>query len=229
MKKIGIVGGLGPESTTEYYKGLIERFRQFEGALEYPEILIYSLNMYQFLGMVESSQWKEVVELLLNSIEALYRAGAEFAAIASNTPHVMFDAIQAKSPIPMISIVEATRNRTVGLGLKRPGLMGTKFTMQSDFYQQAFAKEDLAIIVPRLKEQEEIHQKLMTEVELGIIRDTTRQQLLDIVKRMIQDDSIDSLILGCTELPLIMDRDEYGIPFLNTSSIHIDSIVDYCR
>lgn len=229
MKRIGIVGGLGPESTTEYYKGIIDRFRQQPGEPVYPEILLYSLNMYQFLGMVESRQWKEIVELLLSSVEALYRVGADFAAIASNTPHIMFDAVRSKSPVSMISIVEATRDRAAGMGLKKTGLMGTKFTMQSDFYQEVFAERELEVVVPFLNEQEEIHHKLMTEIELGIIEDTTRQRLLEIARRMIIEDSIDSLILGCTELPLILDMDEYGVPFLNTTRIHIDSIVQYCR
>jgi len=178
---------------------------------------------------MEAEQWDEIIEWFVNSINTLYRAGAESAAIASNTPHAVFDAVQSKSPIPMISIVEATRSRAVDMGLKRIGLMGTKFTMQSDYYQKAFAQNDLPVIVPKPDEQQEIHNKLMTEIELGVIKDTTRQQLLDIVKRMIKEDSIDALILGCTELPLILDKDEYGIPFLDTVSIHIDSIVKYCR
>lgn len=228
MKRIRIVGGLGPESTIDYYKGIIDKFRQSESEPEYPEILLYSLNMYRFLGLVESRQWDKILELLLSSVNALYQAGAEFAAIASNTPHVMFDAVRSKSPIQMISIVEATGDRAASMGLKRIGLIGTKFTMQSDFYQRAFSPKGLTIIVPKSEEQQEIHHKLMDEIELGIIKDTTRQQLLDIVDRMVRDDEIDSLILGCTELPLILDKAEYGIPFLNTTSIHVDSIVQYC-
>jgi len=229
MKKIGIICGLGPESTVEYYKGIVEKFRYSTDEPVYPEILLYSLNMYQFLEMVESNQWNGVIELLLNSIEALYRAGAEFAAIASNTPHIVFNEVKSKSPILIISIVEATRSKVLEMGLKRIGLMGTKFTMQSDFYQKVFSHNDLPIIVPNPNEQQEIHDKLMNEIELGIIKDTTRQRLLDIVGRMVKDDSIDSLVLGCTELPLILDKEEYGIPFLNTTSIHIDSIVHYCQ
>ncbi|MFC1925474.1 aspartate/glutamate racemase family protein [Chloroflexota bacterium] len=229
MKKIGIVGGLGPESTTEYYKGIISKFRQSTDEPVYPEILLYSLNMYQFLGMVEARQWNEIAGLLLSSVDSLYRAGAEFAAIASNTPHIMFDAVQSKSPIPMISIVEATRARAVGMALKRIGLMGTKFTMQSDFYQKAFLQKDLPIIVPKPEEQQEIHDKLMNEIELGIIMGSTRERFLEIIRRMMNEDSIDALVLGCTELPLILDKDEYGIPFLDTTSIHVDSIVHYCR
>ncbi len=229
MKKIGIVCGLGPESTTEYYKGIINRFRQSVDEPMYPEILLYSVNLYQFLRMMESEQWNEIIELLVNSVKSLYQAGAEFAAIASNTPHLVFDEVQSKSPIPMISIVEVTRLRAVDMGLKRIGLMGTKFTMQSDFYQKAFSQNNLPVIVPIPNEQQEIHDKLMNEIELGIIKDETRQQLLEIIKRMVNEDSIDSLVLGCTELPLILDKDEYGIPFLDTTSIHIDSVVKYCQ
>jgi len=229
MKKIGIVGGLGPESTSEYYKGIINEFRQLADDPEYPEILLYSVNLSQFLKMMESEQWDEIIHWLVNSVNALCQAGAEFAAIASNTPHVVFDAVRSKSPIPMISIVEATRARAVDMGLKNIGLIGTKFTMQSDFYQKAFTQNNLPIVVPKPRDQQVIHDRLMNEIELGIIKDETRQQLLATVKRMISEDSIDSLILGCTELPLILEKDEYGIPFLNTTSIHIGSIVQYCR
>ena len=114
------------------------------------------------------------------------------------------------------------------MGLKRVGLIGTKFTMQSDFYQKVFRQKGISIFVPNAAEQQLIHDKLMSEIELGVIKETTRQQLLSIIKHMIEENSISGLILGCTELPLILDKDEYGIPFLNTSAIHIESIVQYC-
>ncbi len=229
MKKIGIVGGLGPESTIEYYRGIVGKFRQSYDEPAYPEIILYSVDMTHLLQMMENEQWDDLVEWLVNSVNALHRAGAEFASIASNTPHIVFDVVQSRSPIPMVSIVEATRSRAISMGLKRIGLMGTKFTMQSDFFQKVLAQDDMIVVVPTPDEQQEIHNKLMTEIELGIIRDSTRQQLLNIANRMIKEDSIDALILGCTELPLILDKDEYGISFLNTTSIHIDSIVKYSR
>ena len=229
MKKIGIIGGIGPESTVEYYKGIINVFRQQSGnEATYPEIIICSVDMSRMLQMIETQKWNTLIDFLLDNINALHNAGSQFAAIAANTPHIVFDEVKAKAPIPLLSIVEQTCVKAAQMGLKRVGLIGTKFTMQSDFYQKVFRQKGISIFVPNAAEQQLIHDKLMSEIELGVIKETTRQQLLSIVKHMIEENSISGLILGCTELPLILDKDEYGIPFLNTSAIHIESIVQYC-
>jgi aspartate racemase len=126
------------------------------------------------------------------------------------------------------SIVEATCGKAEILGVKRPGLLGTRFTMQADFFQKLFHERGMAVVVPSKDEQQFIHEKLFSEIELGIIKEETREGLLSIVKRMIERDSIDSLILGCTELPLILPEQAHDIPFLNTTAIHIESIVRHC-
>ena len=228
MKKIGIVGGLGPESTIEYYKGIIDAFRQRQEGFTSPEIIIYSADVAKLLEMVESKEWDNLVDWLADRVNALHNAGAEFAAIGSNTPHIVFNEVKSRSPIPMLSIVEETLLKANGLGLKKLGLMGTMFTMQSDFFQKAFFEKGMLVVVPKEESQQIIHNRLFTEIELGIIKDSTREELLYIVKQLVDEDSIDALILGCTELHLILNKDEYGIPFLNTTAIHIDSIVRYC-
>ena len=228
MKRIGIIGGLGPESTIEYYKGIINIFRQRDSGLAIPEIIIYSADVNILLELAEAREWNKLVEWLVEMVNALHNAGAEFAVIGSNTPHIVFDKVKSKSPIPMLSIVDETCNRASNMKLKKLGLMGTKFTMESDFFQKAFHDAGISIIVPMKDEQQFIHNKIMSEIELGIIKNSTRQELLSVVKRMIDEDSIDGLIIGCTELPLTLKKDEYGIPFLKTTAIHIDSIVDYC-
>ncbi len=228
MKKIGIIGGLGPESTIDYYKGIINAFRQRESGLAIPEIIIYSADVNILLELAEAREWNKLVEWLVEMVNALHNAGAEFAVIGSNTPHIVFDKVKSRSPIPMLSIVDETCNRASNMKLKKLGLFGTKFTMESDFFQKAFHDAGISIIVPMKDEQQFIHNKIISEIALGIIKNSTRQELLSIVKRMIDEDSIDGLILGCTELPLILEKDEYGIPFLKTTAIHIDSIVDYC-
>ncbi len=226
MKRIGIIGGLGPESTIDYYKGIINIFRQRDMAA--PEIIIYSADVNKLMELAEAREWNKIAEWLVEIVNALHNAGAEFAVIASNTPHIVFDNVKSRSPIPMLSIVDETCKRASGMKLRNVGLMGTKFTMESDFFQKAFHNVGISVIVPMKDEIQLIHHKLMSEIELGIIRDSTRQEFLSIVKRMINEDSIDGLILGCTELPRILEKDEYGIPFLKTTAIHIDSIVDYC-
>jgi aspartate racemase len=228
MKTIGIIGGIGPESTVDYYKEIISAFNTRYQELAYPEIIIYSANMNELMNFVESRSWHQLAEWLLKKIFCIYHAGAEFVAIASNTPHIVFDEIKDKSPIPILSIVEATSNKAQKMGLKNPGLIGTKLTMESDFYKKAFVERGMSIVVPVEPEQNFIQQKLFSEIELGIFKDSTREALLSIVKRMVEEDKIDSLILGCTELPLILTESKYDIPFLNTTAIHCESIIKYC-
>jgi len=178
--------------------------------------------------LVEAGELERLADWLLEKVVALHRAGAEFAVIASNTPHVVFDDIQSKSPVPMLSIVEKTCKKAREKGLKRLGLLGTRFTMESDFYEKAFADKQMALFVPDREERELIHHRLFSEIELGIFKDSTRQELLSIVKKLIERHTIDAVILGCTELPLILTKDEFGIPFLNTTAIHVESIVKFC-
>lgn len=228
MKRIGIIGGLGPESTVDYYKSIIDACR-VDGSLAAPEILIFSLNLEEVLSLVSRQEWDRLVELLVSKITALYRAGADFAVISANTPHIVFDHVQAQSPLPLLSIVTATLDKTKELGLKKVGLLGTRFTMQANFFSPPFSSQGISTVVPSTTDQEYIHDKLMTEIELGIITDETRKGLLEIIERMIARDTIDGVILGCTELPLILDTSESGIPFLNTTAIHVESIVNYCK
>jgi aspartate racemase len=228
MKQIGIIGGLGPESTVDYYKRIIELLR-VDGSLAAPEIIIYSVNLEEVLALVSRQEWNSLIYLLVAKIKALHRAGADFAAISANTPHIVFDEVQAKSPIPLLSIVTATLNKTKELGLKKVGLLGTKFTMEANFFSPPFSAQGISVVVPASGDQDYIHDKLMHEIELGIITDETRKGLLAVIERMIALEKIDAVILGCTELPLILDKSAFAIPFLNTTAIHVESIVNYCR
>ena len=230
MKRIGLVGGIGPESTLDYYGRIIAAFRENAAESGYPEIVVYSANLSELLAILETGDMPGLSDWLVGKVKALNRAGADFAAIGSNTPHVVFDQVAARSPIPLLSIVEATCQKAAGLGLQRLGLMGTRFTMQSDFYPRAFSAQGMSVVVPDAESQQLIQQRLFSEIELGVIKDSTRDELLTIARRMIDQDGIEGLILGCTELPLILDQDAYdGIPFLNTTAIHVESIVEYCR
>jgi aspartate racemase len=228
MKRIGIIGGLGPESTLDYYKGIIGAFNTKYPDLGYPEIIIYSAELKKLLRLVRTENWPALSDWLLGMISSLHMAGAEFAAIASNTPHIVFDKIRPKSPIPLVSIVEETCRKAREMGLKKIGLMGTKLTMGAGFYKKPFISNGISIIVPGSQEQLVIQHWLFSEIELGIIKDSTREELMMIAKRMVEEDRIDSLILGCTELPLILTESRYGIPFLNTAAIHCESIIRHC-
>ncbi len=228
MKNIGILGGLGPESTVDYYKEIIAAFNTKYTEYAYPEILVYSANLHEFMSFASENNWTGLSEWLLTKINSLKLAGAEFVAIASNTPHIVFDQIESESPLPLLSIVEAACSRAQELGLKNVGLMGTKLSMEADFYKKPFVLNGISMVTPTEDEQKFIHHKLFSEIELGILKDSTRDELLTIAQRMVEKEKIDSLILGCTELPLILKEDKFGIPFLNTSAIHCEKIVTYC-
>lgn len=228
MKKLGMIGGFGPESTLEYYRLMIDTYRGFRGTDSLPEIFIYSMDMYAMLRMVEEKQWDRLVQWLLEGINALRNAGADFGIISANTPHIVFDELKALSPIPLISIVAETCKKAGERKLQKVGLLGTAFTMKSRFFQAVFDKNNITMVVPNSEEQAYIHRKLMTEIELGKLFDETRHGLLNIVKRMMAEDGIEGVILGCTELPLILPNDAYGIPFFNTTKIHVESAIKYC-
>lgn len=229
MKKIGIIGGLGPEATIDYYKEIINSFKNGTSNLDYPEIIIYSVNMSEFLGLMKEKRYDQVAAYLLKKLERLKLAGAEFAAISANTPHLLFDRIKENTPLPLISIVEAACAECIKRKLKRPGLFGTGFTMNTSFYPEVFNMHGIDVIMPEKEDKELIDHKLFSEIELGIFKDDTRLILINIIEKMVRKQNIDSLILGCTEFPLILKENTYaGVPVLNTTKIHVDAIVKYC-
>jgi aspartate racemase len=232
MKRIGLIGGIGPESTVDYYRRIIDIFKAKGDGLTYPEILIYSADLAALMRLVDAEAatgcWDRLTDWILTRVAALHAAGAQFVAIGSNTPHVAFDAVRARSPIPLLSIVEATCRHALSLGVRKLGLLGTRFTMTADFYPKVFGRHGMALVVPEPAVRERIQHLLFTEIELGILRDETRQELLAMVRKMIDAHQIEAVILGCTELPLILQEDAFGIPFLNTTAIHVQAIVACC-
>ena len=229
-KRIGLVGGLGPEATLEYYKGIINAFKSDNTSLNYPEIIIYSMNLSELVGMMTRKEYDRVIVYLLGAIDSLKKAGADFAAMGANSPHLVFDELAQVSPLPLISIVESAYDEVRRLGLQKPGLIGTGFTMSGTFYQDVFGRREIEVIVPEEPDMKIINEKLFSEIELGIFKDETRNLLIRIIEKMVHTQHIDSLILGCTEFPLILTENEYaGIPMLNTTQLHIDAIVKYCR
>lgn len=229
MKTIGIVGGLGPESTVDYYQRIIGDFVRRRPAASYPEIVVFSANSDELFALIDRRDWDGMAAMLVAKVRALAAAGADFAAISANTPHIVFDRVAAASPIPLLSIVEATRDAARAAGMKRVGLLGTKLTMSSEFYAVAFRPAGIEVVVPTEEEQRLIHHRLMTEIELGLFKPETRSELNAVGRRLKADHAIEGLILGCTELPLIMTEPIEGLPFLNTTAIHCDRIVKECE
>jgi aspartate racemase len=226
MKTVGLIGGIGPESTIEYYRYIIAGYRAQRPDGGYPAILVNSVNLAQLLEWMNANELEKVIEYLVVEIERLARAGADFGALASNTPHIVFDEIQRQSRIPLMSIVEATCERAQALGFKKVALFGTRYTMQSRFYPDVFSNSGITLVVPDSVEQTYIHEKYMGELLKNIFLPETRQGLLTIADELKVRHGIEGLILGGTELPLILRDDEHnGVRLLDTTRIHCDRIV----
>ena len=226
MNTLGIIGGLGPESTIDYYQKILALYRERTGDGSYPEFIIASVNLRKGLDFMDANDLAGMADYLLEGIGKLARAGADFGLISANTPHTVFDEVASKSPIPLISIVEATCAAAKARNLKRLALFGTRYTMQGSFYQKVFSREGIDLLVPDPTDQDYIHNKYFSELVPGEFLPQTRAGLLAIIDRMKAKSDIDGVILAGTELPLILrDPDHNGIPILNTTKIHVEAAV----
>jgi aspartate racemase len=226
MKTLGMIGGLGPESTIDYYGRIIALYRERMGDGSYPQFIINSVDLKKGLDFIDANNFAGLAEYLLNEIGKLDQAGATFGLISANTPHIVFDEVAAKSPIPLISIVEATCAAAKARQLKRLALFGTRYTMQATFYPNIFSREAIELLVPDATDQVYIHDKYFNELVSGTFLPETRAGLLAIIDRMTAKDNIDGVVLAGTELPLILGDSEYnGIPFLDTTEIHCSAAV----
>ena len=227
MKTLGMIGGVGPESTIDYYKNIIALYRERQRDGSYPQFVINSIDLKKGIDFMNANDLAAMAEFLLKAIEKLPCAGADFGIIAANTPHIVFDQIAPKSPIPLISIVEATCAYAKARKLKRLALFGTRYTMRADFYPKVFAREGIELVVPESKDQDYIHEKYFTELVLGNFLPETRAGLLAIVDRMKDKIDIDGVILAGTELPLLLRGESYnGVSLLDTGKIHCQAAVD---
>ena len=221
-KRIGILGGISPASTSAYYdrmvKGYHERLRDYH----YPEIVIFSLDFQRFTDLEDSGNRDGYVEEITSGIAALERAGVEFILMAANSPHAVFDEIEARAAVPMLSIVQVTADAAVESGLGSRLLLGIKFTMQSTFYQDACALRGVDVTVPTDDEQDRINTIIFDELARGITSEESRHELLGI----IDDYDVEGVILGCTELPLLLDQRHTSVPLLDTMELHVQAALD---
>jgi aspartate racemase len=223
---IGMVGGIGPESTVDYYKRLHAALvaRCEPGAL--PAILIDSIDVRLALAWAGRGEWDRMTAYLVEAVATLARAGADFGFLSANTPHMVFDEVESASPIPLLSIVRATRDAAAAHGLKRLALLGTRFTMDGGFFEKTFAPAGLAIVRPTDDERAYVHEKYVGELLAGRFLPETRDRVVAIIADLAAREGIDGVILGGTELPLLL-RDATGIelPILDTTVIHVEAIV----
>jgi aspartate racemase len=227
VKTLGIIGGIGPGSTVDYYQTIIELYRARIGDGSYPPILINSIDVQRVLTTVAADALQSLTDWLLTELQKLERGGADFAIMASNTPHIVFDDLERQSPLPLISIVAETAGVAKARGLKRLGLFGTRFTMQGTVYRNVFEGHAMVVVPPEPADIDYIHEKYMSELVDGVFLPETRAGLLAIVDRMAEQSGIDGVILGGTELPLILREPAHnGLPLLNTTRIHCEAAVN---
>ena len=230
MKTVGIIGGIGPQSTIEYYRKIVSSYLEREATRHYPQIIINSIDMTKMLDLISNDEFEEVSRYLVSEVKKLESAGAEFGVLASNTPHIVFDKVRELSQLPLISIVEATCKKILDIGLEKVALFGTKFTMQGGFYSEVLSRSGIEVITPDEVDQHFIHEKYMDELVKGIILDETRAGLISVIEKMKQKYNIQGLILGGTELPLILKLDNIsGVHVFDTTEIHVESIMEILR
>jgi aspartate racemase len=226
MKTLGIIGGLGPESTVEYYREVIRAYRERVTNGSAPAFIVNSVDMKQVVDRVTANDLASLADFLLAEIKRLANAGATFGIISANTPHLAFEEIQRRSPIPLISIVEAAALATKAKGLQRVGLMGTRFTMKAQLFPDVFVRHGIQIVTPNEEEQSFVHDIYMNELVKGLVHEETRLRLLEIARRMKHDDKIEALLLGGTELSLILKSlDGTGLELLDTMKIQVQAAV----
>ena len=227
MKTLGMIGGVGPESTIDYYKNIIAMYRERKPDGHYPQLVINSIDLQKGIDFLEADNLAGMAKFLLSEIENLPPAGADFGIIAANTPHIVFDDIAPKLPIPFISIVEATCDYAKARNLKRLALFGTRYTMQADFYQKVFKRAGIELVVPEPEDQDYIHEKYFAELVPGIFLPETRENLFAIIDRMKAKVDIQGVTLAGTELALILRGESHnGVALLDTGKIHCQAAVN---
>lgn len=222
-KRIGILGGISHESTIRYYKFILKKYHARQRDYHYPEVVIFSLDLGKLIGYEEREDLDSYVRYLTDGLKSLEKAGAEFVVMAANSPHAVFEIVQKRISIPMLSIVEITAQKAQALGLTKLLLTGIKSTMQSSFYPDVFKKYGMEVLTPSSPEQDEINDFIFKELVLGIQKDSTRKRILEIINHYDED----GVILGCTELSLMLNQEDTPVRLLNTLELHALAALDY--
>ncbi len=225
MKTLGLIGGTGPESTIDYYRLLTAQYREkADGAS--PPVIINSVDLKKMIAWMGAGELEKVTDYLVGEFEKLQKAGVDFAALTANTPHIVFDELQRRVNLPLISIVEAACERVQSLGLKSVGLFGTRYTMEAPFYPKVFSRTEVKLVTPNAAEQDYIHEKYFGELLKDVFLPDTRARFLSIANDMKAREGVEAVILGGTEIPLLLRTEEHnGIKLLDTTRIHVDRLI----
>ena len=227
MAIVGLVGGLGPESTVDYYRRILNGWKREEPDSA-PSVVIDSLDAQLALRLVQQDR-PALIAYLLASLRRLAGAGVDFAAITANTAHIVFDELAAQSPVPLLSIVEVCVAEAKRRGLGRQALLGTRFTMEAP-YPEVAARQDVSVLVPEEIDRSWIHERLRGRAPERDFRDETRKQFTSLIARLRDEQGIDGVILGGTELPLLLlSALIAGLPALDTTALHVEAILERLR
>jgi aspartate racemase len=225
-KRIGILGGLTPESTVPYYLHIIHRYEEMFHNHAYPEVVIFSVSFQKFDDWMEREDWESMELELAKGLRALHGAGADFAVIATNTMHNLYEKLDKWNIIPLLSLVDATATEVKKTGIKRVGLIGTKFAMNKPYYREGLAKFGIKAIVPDKEDQAYIGKVIFEELSYGILKEESRRGYLEIMERL-KEKGAQGIILGCTEIPLLIKQEHTKIPVFDTTSIHAEAALQH--
>jgi aspartate racemase len=221
-KRIGILGGISHESTAEYYARLHRKYYEKYRNHYYPEVVIYSLDFQKFTDMEDRDQTAEYIEYILTGIKGLHQAGADFALMSANSPHAVYSEVAARAPLPMLSIVDSTIHRAEILGLEKLLLLGIRFTMQKNFYAAPARDREIEIIIPSESDQTLVNETIFDELVVGEVRESSRQKLAELISSY----DVTGVILGCTELPLLLREQDCTLPLLDTLDLHVQAALE---
>lgn len=227
MKKIGLIGGVGPVSTVNYYLELNRLYHNDFGVNEYPEIVIDSLSLNKVTTALADERYDIVCETLKKSADILRNAGAECVAICSNTPHIVLSQIVDDLPLPIVSIVDANVRAVKNGGYKNVLVLGTLATMQSGMYQSVLAENGISSVTPSVEDQQTIADIIFPNLENGIVYPDERLEMLALVEKYVAYQSVDAVLLACTELPLIIKPADLTIPVIDTALVHAKEIYEF--
>ena len=226
MNKIGLVGGTGPESTLMYYKELNTRIDKLTKGEAMPDIAIESVNFRKAWGLVSNGKYDELTDYLSEKVEGLKSCGADTIALTAGTMHIVYDEVEKKTGVSLVSIPKAVCDEAVKRNLKTVGLLGTVFTMEKDYMKKDFVNAGINVVIPNKPERDLIAKRILEELELGIVKESTLKEFTDIINRMKSEDGIEAVILGCTELPLLLNNDNCPVLCLDSVDIHLNKLVE---
>jgi len=222
-KRIGILGGISHESTAKYYELILKKYFENFNNYYYPETVIFSLDFQKFTDYEDKKNMKGYQNYIMEGINSLEKSGVDFIIMAANSPHAVFDSVKEKANVPMLSIAEITAENARQQSLKKLLLLGIKFTMQSNFYQSVCGAKGIEVITPNDNEQETINNIIFAELCVGKFTGNAKRKLLQIIDNY----DVDGVILGCTELPLILSQEDSDKRFLNTLQLHAEAALEY--